>query len=61
MSFLNYLLFHRKLGIKRNELVVEIGSGGDPFLRPDKIQLKKVLIRIWIVIEVVSFHTCQFI
>jgi len=35
MSFLNYLLFHRKLGIKRSDLVIEIGPGGDPLLRSD--------------------------
>lgn len=35
MSLLNYLFSHLKFGIDRRDIVVEIGSGGDPFLRSD--------------------------
>ena len=35
MPLLNFLFRHRKLGIKRSDLVIEIGSGGDPLLRSD--------------------------
>jgi SAM-dependent methyltransferase/uncharacterized protein YbaR (Trm112 family) len=35
MPLLNYFVCHRTLGIKRHDLVLEIGSGGDPFLRSD--------------------------
>jgi len=35
MSLFNYLFSHRKLGIRRGDFVVEIGSGGAPFLRSD--------------------------
>ena len=35
MSLRNYLTIHRGLKIGRNDLVIEIGPGGDPFLRSD--------------------------
>ena len=35
MPPLNFLFRHHKLGIKRSDLVIEIGSGGDPLLRSD--------------------------
>jgi ubiquinone/menaquinone biosynthesis C-methylase UbiE len=37
MSLLNYLFRHRKLGIKRKDLIVEVGAGADPFLLSDII------------------------
>jgi len=37
MALLNFLFGHLKLEINRRDLVVEVGAGGDPFLRSDII------------------------
>ena len=34
-ALINYLFFAKRFGIKRNESVLEIGSGSRPFLRSD--------------------------
>ena len=43
MGFLNYLTGWRKLGIKRGDLVLEVGSGGNPLIRSDVLCDKYIL------------------
>ena len=42
MPLLNYLLLHRKLGVSRGDLVLEVGPGGSPFLRSDVLVEKYI-------------------